>query len=178
MKKIISLILVAILALTAAFALAESATFTDRADDFTFTYDTEAFEITLEEYQSETDDDLVLVLSGRNEAWGNVFIQMNRVALDVENEEAMAAYREAEEALIEGAGATRIEWNGFAEVLTYSFDDEECVEQTFVIPCTDDETLSILIHADKIEDEEIAMERDDRISAVLDSLKFVEHFAG
>ena len=55
----------------------------------------------------------------------------------------------------------------------YGFDDEESFEQTFVIPCTDDETLSILIHADKIEDEAAAMERDDQISAVVDTLAFL-----
>lgn len=37
----------------------------------------------------------------------------------------------------------------------------------------DDETLSILVHVDKIEDETVAMERDDQISAVLDTLAFI-----
>ena len=63
-------------------------------------------------------------------------------------------------------------------LVQYGFDDEECTEQTFVIPCTDDETLSILIHADKIEDEAAAMERDDQTSAVLDTLKFLDQDKG
>lgn len=178
MKKLICMAIVFAMAFAAVAALAETETYTDRADDFTFTYDTDAFEIAMEDYQSDEDDDLVLVLSGKDEAWGEVFIQMTRTLLDVEDEEAIEAYNEAEEELISGLGATKGEWNGFNEVLMYTIDDEEFTEQTFVIPCTDDETLTILIHTEKIEDEEAAMARDDQISAVLDSLAFVEHFAG
>ena len=173
MKKLFCMMIVFALAIAAVSALAETATYTDRADDFTFVYDTDCFEITQEEYQSEDDDDLVLVLGGKVEAWGQVFIQMNRVALDLEDEEAVAAYEAAEQELIKGAGATKGEWNGFQDVLMYAFDDEECLEQTFVIPTTDGETLSILVHVDKIEDEDAAMERDDQISAVLDTLEFI-----
>jgi len=178
MKKLFCMVIVLALAISAVAALAETTTYTDRADDFTFTYDTDYFEITQEEYQSDEDDDLVLVLGGKDKAWGNVFIQMTRTALDVENEEAMAAVAAAEQELIDGAGATKGEWNGFQDVLMYAFDDEDAFEQTFVVPSTRDETLTILVHTDKIEDEEAAMVRDDQISAVLDSLQFVLHEAG
>ncbi len=56
--------------------------------------------------------------------------------------------------------------------LMYGFDDEECTEQTFVIPCADDETLASLIRADRIADEAAAMARDDQIGAGLDALAF------
>ena len=173
MKKLIGVLIV--LALSTVAALAEPVAYTDRADDFTFTYDPDVFEIVQEEYQSEEDDDLVLVLSGKDEAWGNVFIQFTRTAVNAEDAEASRA---AEEELISGMGATKGEWNGFYEVLMYSAEDEESFEQTFVIPCTDDETLAILVHVDKIEDEEAAVNRDDQISAVLDTLAFIEHFPG
>ncbi len=75
MRKFACLMIVFILALTAAVALAESATCTDRSDDINFIHDTDAFEIALEDYQSDNDDNLVPVLGGRVEAWGNVFIQ-------------------------------------------------------------------------------------------------------
>ena len=174
MKKLFCLMLVFALTLAAATALAESATYTDRANDFTFTYDTDCFEITSEEYQSEEDDDLVLVLGGKDEAWGQVFIQMSRVALNPDDEEEVAAFQAAEESLISGAGAVKGEWNGFEDVLMYAFDDEDATEQTFVIHVDDDETLSIMVHVDKIEDEDVAMARDDQISAVLDTLAFIE----
>ena len=174
MKKFFCMLIVFALAITAVSALAEPATYTDRDEDFTFTYDTDYFEITHEEYQSEDDDDLVLALGGKVEAWGHVLIQMTRVALDLEDEEAVAADQAAVQSLIEEAGATRGEWNGFQDVLMYAYDDEESFEQVFVIPCTDDETLSIMIQVDKIEDEDAAMARDDQISAVLDTLTFIE----
>lgn len=173
MRKLVCLMIVFALAIAATAALAETATYTDRSNDFTFTYDDEHFEITFEDYQADDDDDLMLVLGGKDEAWGNVFIQMSRVDIDFDDAEEFAAYKEAEEQLISGAGATKGEWNGFQDVLMYEFDDEECLEQSFTIPC-DDETLSILVHSDKIGDEEAAMARDDQISAVLDSLKFID----
>ena len=171
MKKLVCMMIVFVLAIAAVTALAESATYTDRDGDFTFTYDADVFEITSEDYQSDDDDNLVLVLGGKVEAWGNVFIQFTRVEFDEDDLESM---QEAEQELIDNAGATKGKWNGFNDVLMYGFDDEESFEQTFVIPCTDDETLSILIHADKIEDEEAAMERDDQISAVVDTLVFLD----
>lgn len=178
MKKLACIMIVFALAVTAVAALAESATYTDRSEDFTFTYDTDAFEITCEDYQDDDDDDLVLVLTGKDAAWGEVFIQMTRTELDPDDEAEAAAYKAAEEELISSFGATKGEWNGFYEVLMYTFEDDEALEQTFVIPCTDDETLAILVHVDKIEDEEAAMARDDQISAVLDSLEFIEEFNG
>ena len=171
MKKFACMMIVFVLAIATVTALAEPATYTDRDGDFTFTYDADLFEIASEDYQSDEDDNLVLVLSGKVEAWGNVFIQFTRAEIDYEDVESLQS---AEQELIENAGATKGEWNGFNDVLMYGFEDEESTEQTFVIPCTDDETLSIMIHADKIEDETVAMERDDQISAVVDSLKFLE----
>ena len=171
MKKLVSMMIVFVLALTAVAATAETATYTDRDNDFTFSYDADAFEITFEDYQSDDDDNLVLVLGGKVEAWGNVFIQFTRVDYSEDDIEAMQS---AEQELIDNFGATKGEWNGFYDVLMYGFDDEESTEQTFVIPCDDDETLSILVHTDKIEDEATAMARDDQISAVLDTLEFID----
>ena len=73
MKKLMSMMIVFALAIAAVTALAEPATYTDRDGDFTFTYDADMFEIVSEEYQSDDDDNLVLVLGGKVEAWGNVF---------------------------------------------------------------------------------------------------------
>ena len=170
MKKLVCMMIVFVLALTAVAAVAETATYTDRDNDFTFSYDTDVFEITFEEYQGDDDPGLVLALGGKVEAWGNVFIQFTRVGYSEEDAEATQA---AEQELIDNMGATKGEWNGFYDVLMFGFDDEESTEQTFVIPCADDETLSILVHADKIEDEATAMARDDQISAVLDTLAFI-----
>ncbi len=171
MKKFICTVIAFALAFTAVAALAETATYTDRSEDFTLAYDTDAFEITLEDYQADDDDNLILVLSGRNEAWGEVFIQFTRTEL--EDEEDVKASQEAEAQLIAGMGATKGEWNGFYDVLMYTAEDETCTEQSFVIPCTDDETMAILVHVENIEDEEAVMARDDAISAVLDSLTFI-----
>ncbi len=171
MKKFVCMMIVFALTITTVTALAEFVAYTDRDGDFTFTYDTDVFEVTFEDYQSDDDDNLVLVLSGKVETWGNVFIQFTRVEFD---EEDLYTMQEAEQELINNTGATKGEWNGFYDVLMYGIDDEECIEQTYVITCSDDETLSILIHVDKIEDELSAKERDDQISAVVDTVVFLD----
>lgn len=172
MKKLVCTAIALALAFTAIAALAEPATYTDRSKDFTLTYEADDFEITTEEYQADDDDNLVLVLGGKNEAWGEVFIRFIRTELDTDAD--LKAHQDAEAELIAGVGATKGEWNGFHDVLMYAIEDEECTEQSFVISCSDDETMAILVHVENIEDEEAIMERDDQISAVLGSLTFIE----
>ena len=48
MKKLVCMMIVFVLAIAAVTALAESATYTDRDGDCTFTYDADVFEITAE----------------------------------------------------------------------------------------------------------------------------------
>ena len=104
MKKFVCMMIVFVLAVATVTALAESATYTDRDGDFTFTYDADVFEIISEDYQSDDEGSLVLVLGGKVEAWGNVFIQFTRVEFDEEDLESM---QEAEQELIDNAGATK-----------------------------------------------------------------------
>ena len=72
---------------------------------------------------------------------------------------------------------TQGEWNGFKDVFMYTVENEDgASEHFFIAPVTDDDgevedILTIEIGVTAIEDEDAAMERDDLISAVVDSLK-------
>ena len=65
MKKIITMILIALLALsTTAFA-----TIYRHYDDITFEYDDTLFEISMDDH---TDDEDLVILTGKEAAWGNI----------------------------------------------------------------------------------------------------------
>jgi len=73
---------------------------------------------------------------------------------------------------------TQGEWNGFKDVFMYTVEyDDGASEHYFIAPVTDDDDnevediLTVVVGVNKLDDEDAAMERDDLISAVLDTLK-------
>ena len=165
MKKIFAMILIAILTLTAS-AFAE----TYRSDDITFEFDENAFEITKDD---RTDDETDVVVYGKNEAWGPTYI--NFYLKDLEDGEKMPTADEL--AAENNTTVTQGEWNGFKNVLMYTLEGEDGMTRDFfVVPVMDndrevDDILTVQIGTSKIDDENVLMERDDAISAIVDSLK-------
>lgn len=165
MKKIFAMILIAILALTAS-AFAEIY----RSDDITFEFDEQAFEITKDD---RTDDETDVVIYGKNEAWGPTYI--NFYLKDLEDGEKMPTSDQL--AAENNTTVTQGEWNGFQNVLMYTLEgDDGMTRDFFVIPVLDDDRevediLTVQIGTSRIDDEAVLMERDDAISAVVDSLK-------
>ena len=166
MKKLIALIVAALLALSAA-AFAE----TYRSDDITFEYDEKAFEVTLDD---RTDDETLVVLTVKNEAWGNTFISFH--LRDLEDGEKLPTMEEMSQ--IPDTTVTQGDWNGYKDVFMYSLEyDDGTSEHFFIAPVMDkddkeiEDLLTVHIGVTRIEDESVAMGRDDAISAVVDSLK-------
>lgn len=165
MKKIFAMILIAILALTAS-TIAE----TYRSDDITFEFDEQAFEITKDD---RTDDETDVVVYGKNEAWGRTYI--NFYLVDLKDGQKMPTADEL--AAESNATVTQGEWNGYQNVLMYTIEGEDGMTRDFfVVPVMDDDRevddiLTVQIGTSKIDDEAVLMERDDAISAVVDSLK-------
>lgn len=56
----------------------------------------------------------------------------------------------------------------------YAFDDADAFEQRFIVRLEEDMSLTIIVMVDKLDDEEMSMERDDLISNVLNTLKLTE----
>lgn len=166
MKKMLALIMATLLALsTAAFAEAY------RSDDITFEYDEKNFEISLDD---RTDDETTVVLHGKNEAWGNTFISF--YLKDLDDGETFPTM--ADMSQIPDTTVTQGDWNGYKNVFMYTLEyDDGTSEHFFTAPVMDDDDkevedlLTVHIGVTKIEDESVAMERDDAISAVVDSLK-------
>ena len=166
MKKLIALIVAALLALSAV-AFAE----TYRSDDITFEYDEKAFEVTLDD---RTEDETQVVLTGKNEAWGNTFISFH--LRDLEDGEKLPTMEEMSQ--IPDTTVTQGDWNGYKDVFMYTLEyDDGTSEHFFIAPVMDkddkeiEDLLTVHIGVTKIEDESAAMGRDDAISAVVDSLK-------
>ena len=164
MMKMLALIIAALLALsTAAFAE------TYRSDDINFEYDENAFEVTLDD---RTDDETTVVLHGKNEAWGNTFISF--YLKDMHDGEKLPTM--AEMSQIPDTTVTQGDWNGYKDVFMYTLEyDDGTSEHYFIAPVMDgkevEDLLTVHIGISKIEDESVAMARDDAISAVVDSLK-------
>lgn len=168
MKKFFALILIAVMALSAATAFA--ATY-NHDNDLIFNYDETAFDIEMDDH---TDDEDLVILTGRNEAWGNTFIRIHLAELDDgEQFPTMESFTPLADVEV-----TQGEWNGFKDVFMYTIEDEDgTVDSFFIAPVMDDDgdevedILTVEISVSKVEEEEIAMERDDRISEVVDTLK-------
>ena len=148
--------------------------FEDPHGDLAFSYNPEAFEVTDE----ESDDAHNVVLTGTKAEWGEYSIAFNlRELADGEAAPELGSYGDD---LEEGAEATQGEWNGFENVITYTNATDTENVQVLVVPVKDaedgevEDVLTISITAQKLEDEDAAMERDDNISAVLDSLKLLD----
>ena len=99
-----------------------------------------------------------------------------------ELEDGEAFPEKADFAEIEAALDTSVdqgEWNGFEDMFMYSVADEQYFEQVFIAPVVDDDgeidgILTINVRVEKTDDEETGMNRDDAISAVLDTLELLD----
>ena len=168
MNKFFAILIAAVLALscTAAFA----ATYTHE-DDIRFEFDDAKFEITTNDH---TDDEDLVILTGKDAAWGDTFIRIH--LRDLEDHEAFPTMDEFT-AMPDAKDLTQGEWNGFKDVFMYTVEYEDgASEHYFIAPVTDDDgevedILTVVIGVNAIEDEDAAMERDDLISAVMDTLK-------
>ena len=164
MKKLIAALLIAVMVLTAAVAFAEQY----EGEDITFTYDENAFEITTDEVD---DGGHFVVLNAKEEAWGKTYI---RFYVYMEEEDGQFSSVESLQELLPDIEITQGEWNGFNDVIMYN----DGTEQLFLVPLTTGEQMTVGICVTEIEDEDVAMERDDQISAVLDTLKIVADAEG
>jgi hypothetical protein len=84
----------------------------------------------------------------------------------------------AEMSEIPNTTVTQGDWNGYRDVFMYTLEyDDGTSEHYFIAPVMDnddkevEDLLTVHIGTSKIEDESVAMARDDAISAVVDSLK-------
>ena len=169
MNKFFAILIAAVLALscTAAFA----ATYTHE-DDIRFEFDDAKFEITMDDH---TDDEDLVILTGKDAAWGDTFIRIHLADLhDGETFPTMDEFT----AMPDAKDLTQGEWNGFKDVFMYTVEyDDGASEHYFIAPVTDDDDnevediLTVVVGVNKLDDEDAAMERDDLISAVVDSLK-------
>ena len=168
MNKLFAILLAAVLALscTAAFA----ATYT-HDDDITFEYDDARFEISMDDH---TDDEDLVILTGKDEAWGETFIRIHLADLrDGETFPTMDEFT----AMPDAKDLNQGEWLGFKDVFSYTVEyDDGASEHYFIAPVTDndgevEDILTVVIGTSSIEDEDTLMARDDLISAVVDSLK-------
>ena len=167
MKKMLIMLLVAILTLS---ATAFAATYTHE-DDIRFEYDDNAFEISMDDH---TEDEDLVILSGKNEAWGETFVRIH--LRDLEDGEKFPTMDEFT-AMPDAKDLTQGDWNGYKNVFTYNVAYEDGgAEYYFIAPVTDEDgevedILTVVIGTSAVEDEEAAMERDDLISGIVDTLK-------
>ena len=168
MNKFFAILLAVVLALscTAAFA----ATYT-HDDDIAFEYDDAKFEISMDDH---TDDEDLVILTGKDAAWGNTFIRIHLADLrDGETFPTMDEFT----AMPDAKDLTQGEWNGFKDVFMYTVENEDgSSEHFFIAPVTDDDgevedILTVNIGVSQLDDEDAVMARDDQISAVLDTLR-------
>lgn len=166
MKRLLALLIATLLVLTGT-ALAE-----DYAEDLTFEYDYELFEITKEE---RTEEDLYVVLTGKVAEWGDTSIS---IYLDELKEgEAFPTVEDFSKVETEtGNEVTQGTWNGFEDVIMFSAALEDgSTESVFIAPIYDaagavEKSLSVRVNASDVE----SMERDDAISEVLDTLAITD----
>ena len=168
MNKFFAILIAAVLALscTAAFA----ATYT-HDDDIRFEYDDSRFEISMDDH---TDDEDLVILAGKDAAWGDTFIRIHLADLrDGESFPTMDEFT----AMPDARDLTQGEWNGFKDVFMYNVAGEDgWTECVFIAPVTDDDgeiedILTVNIGTAQLDDEEADMARADQISAVLDTLR-------
>ena len=173
MKKIVCILIVALMLTTAAFA--EIQPYTDPEGDIAFSFDTDCFELYMDDVG---DDEHMIILTGTRADWSDCYIRMHLRELDDgEAFPVLADFEEIEKGL--NTKAKQSDWNGFTDVIMYEIDTADDFEQVFIVPVRDDDgeiedILTINAFADKLEDEDAGMSRDDAISAVLDTLKVLE----
>ena len=168
MNKFFAILIAAVLALscTAAFA----ATY-NYDNDIAFEYDDAKFEISMDDH---TDDEDLVILTGKDAAWGDTFIRIH--LRDLEDHETFPTMDEFT-AMPDAKDLTQGEWLDYKDVFMYTVENEDGTSNHFFIaPVTDDDgevedILTVEIGISPIEAEDAAMERDDLISAVVDSLR-------
>ena len=161
MKKFVAILTALILLLP---ATAFATTYTDPQNTLSFDYDDALFDIS-EDSVGENDDHLV-ILAAKDEAWEGAYIRFY-IYMQPEGESVPTAESIAE--TIPDVEVTQGEWNGFNEVVMYDNGDESL----FLVPLTTGELLTVGVGGSDIEDENTAMDRDDAISAVLDTLAII-----
>lgn len=169
MKKILAMLLVTVLALS---ATAFAATYR-HDDDIVFEYDENAIEITAEVHN---DDEHRIVMGYKDKAWGDGYITIQVV--DLPDGQGFPTREELAESM--GTTADAFEdmptWGNFKDVVTTSTTTEGLTETVFIAPVADDDgevedILTVIIATSELEDEEAAQNRDDAISAIVDTLK-------
>ena len=168
MNKFFAILIAAVLALscTAAFA----ATYT-HDDDIRFEYDDTKFEIGMDDH---TEDEDLVILDGKDAAWGNTFIRIHLA--DLRDSETFPTMDEFA-AMPDAKDLTQGEWNGFRNVFMYTVEyDDGGLEHYFIAPVFDEDgevedILTVNIGVSQLDDEDAVMARDDQISAVLDTLR-------
>lgn len=174
MKKLTAALLAALLLLGSVAAFA--ATYTDPDGDFTFEYDDALFEITDEDV---TDDECMVIVGFKDEAWGEGYIRLHLQDLeDGETFPTMDDFAEIAEAL--DTEVSQGDWAGFTDVFSYVVEEDGAIEQVCVVPVYDaedgevEEILTVSIAAELLEDDGVSMARDDQISALVDSIAFID----
>lgn len=168
MKKMIAILLAAMMMLGCATAFA--ATYTDRDRDLTFDYDDTLMEIS---HEDQTDDELLVILGFKDASWGDGFVRIHLRDLD----DGEKFPTQAEVAASLNTEVTQGDWDGFRNVLMYdAVNNDTTLDQVFIVPVYDDDDnevediLTVEISVEKTVDEEAAMMRDDQISAVVNTL--------
>lgn len=169
MKKILAMLLVAILAFS---ATAFAATYR-HDDDIAFEYDENAIEITSEVHN---DDEHRIVMGYKEKAWGDGYITIQLA--DLPDGQGFPTREELAESM--GIAADAFEsmptWANFKDVVTTSVTAEGKTETVFIAPVYDhdgevEDILTVIIATSELDDQEAAQNRDDTISAIVDTLK-------
>lgn len=168
MKKIFSILLACILAMSAG-ALAATYTYPDC--DFTFDYNEDFFEITMDDH---TDDEDLVILTDKNGGGIRIHLGELRDGETFPTAEELAKTWNVEVETMEA-------WGNFKNVLCYQITNEDGIyEAVFLAPVYDDDgseiddILTVTITGKPIEDEDAAMESSDWISEVVNTLKVVD----
>ena len=150
-------------------ATANDTAYVDPHGDLQFSYDPEAFEIASDE---DVEDLHLLVLQGIRAEWDEYAIAF--AMRELEDGETAPSLDNPGDFVEDGATLEQGEWNGFENVIMYTTETDDTLQQVFVVPVEDDgeveDVLAITVTTKKLDDEEAAMAQSDAISAVLDSL--------
>ena len=167
MKKFIAALLFAVLTLS---ATAFAATYTHE-DDIRFEYDDTAFEITMDDH---TDDEDLVILTGKDATWGNTFVRIHLAELDDgETFPTLDTFT----AMPGASEVTQGDWAGFKDVFMYDVNNEDgTTESSFIAPVADEDgeidgILTVNIGISPLDGEDAATSRDDLISNILNTLR-------
>ena len=114
MKKLFAIILVTLFVLSSVCAFAA----TYRNDDLTFEYDDALFEVSMDDH---TDDEDLVILTGKEAAWGNTFIRIHLRELD----DGEQFPTKDEFTPIADVEVTQGDWNGYKNVFMYTLEYDD-----------------------------------------------------